>query len=553
MIASCVTGRGGRIVTGLLAATVFAGATFAGVAEADARSKRKVKATSSRPAIAQSISARANYAALVVDAKTGRTLFEKNSDSLRFPASITKVMTLYLVFEDLERGRIELDGRITMSSRCSMMPPTKLGVRTGGAVRVEDGIKALVTKSANDVACAFAENLEGSEAAFAERMTRKARALGMSQSTFRNASGLPNPTHVTTARDLVTLGRAIQDRFPRYYGYFGTRVFNFAGRSMPNHNQLLGRVEGVDGIKTGYTNASGFNLLSSVKSNGRSIVAVVMGGRSGASRDAHMRELIALNMPKAAPGSRTAPLVAESGERPPARTRPAVIAAIPMPIPAPVVEAAPAPAPVPMPVAAPAVPVVPPAPRAAAVAATTTPSAARIVQTERIVAAEAEPVVASSGGATTTPQTLRWVVGAPATTGSVARARELPQEASAYAETQASALPTPSPRPVRVASASNDIEGAPQVAPTAERQPVRKGWFIQIGATTAPDSAQALLSDAKSKGGRALSSAEPFTEVYAKGDTTYYRARFAGFNERSADAACKALKRSSVSCFAVKN
>jgi len=551
MIASCVTGRGGRIVTGLLAATVFAGATFAGVAEADARSKRKVKATSSRPAIAQSISARANYAALVVDAKTGRTLFEKNSESLRFPASITKVMTLYLVFEDLERGRIELDGRITMSSRCSMMPPTKLGVRTGGAVRVEDGIKALVTKSANDVACAFAENLEGSEAAFAERMTRKARALGMNQSTFRNASGLPNPTHVTTARDLVTLGRAIQDRFPRYYGYFGTRVFNFAGRSMPNHNQLLGRVEGVDGIKTGYTNASGFNLLSSVKSNGRSIVAVVMGGRSGASRDAHMRELIALNMPKAAPGSRTAPLVAESGERAPARTRPAVIAAIPMPIPAPVVEDAPAP--VPVPVAAPAIPVVPPAPRVAAVTATTTPSAARIVQTERIIAAETEPVVASSVGATTTPQTLRWVVGAPATTGSVARARELPQEASAYAETQASDLPTPSPRPVRVASASNDIEGAPQVAPTAERQPVRKGWFIQIGATTAPDSAQALLSDAKSKGGRVLSSAEPFTEVYAKGDTTYYRARFAGFNERSADAACKALKRSSVSCFAVKN
>ncbi|GBD48163.1 D-alanyl-D-alanine carboxypeptidase [Methylopila sp. Yamaguchi] len=553
MIASCVTGRGGRIVTGLLAATVFAGATFAGVADADARSKRKVKATSSRPAIAQSISARANYAALVVDAKTGRTLFEKNSDSLRFPASITKVMTLYLVFEDLERGRIELDGRITMSSRCSMMPPTKLGVRTGGTVRVEDGIKALVTKSANDVACAFAENLEGSEAAFAERMTRKARALGMSQSTFRNASGLPNPTHVTTARDLVTLGRAIQDRFPRYYGYFGTRVFTFAGRSMPNHNQLLGRVEGVDGIKTGYTNASGFNLLSSVKSNGRSIVAVVMGGRSGASRDAHMRELIALNMPKASPGSRTAPLVAESGERTPVRARPAVIAAIPMPIPAPVVEAAPAPAPVPVPVAAPAVPVAAPAPRVAVAAATTTPSAARIVQTERIVAPDTEPVVASSVGATTTPQTLRWVVGAPATTGSVARARELPQEASAYAETQASALPTPSPRPVRVASASNDIEGAPQVAPTAERQPVRKGWFIQIGATTAPDSAQALLSDAKSKGGRALSSAEPFTEVYAKGDTTYYRARFAGFNERSADAACKALKRSSVSCFAVKN
>ena len=549
MIASCVTGRGGRVVIGLLAATVFAGATFASVADAEARSKRKARATSTRPAIAQSISARANYAALVIDAKTGRTLFEKNSDSLRFPASITKVMTLYLVFEDLERGRIELDGRITMSSRCAMMPPTKLGVRTGGSVRVEDGIKALVTKSANDVACAFAENLEGSEAAFGERMTRKARALGMSQSTFRNASGLPNPSHVTTARDLVTLGRAIQDRFPRYYGYFGTRSFTFAGRTMPNHNQLLGRVQGVDGIKTGYTNASGFNLLSSVKSGGRSIVAVVMGGRSGASRDAHMRELIALNLPKASTGSRTAPLVAESGQRAPARTRPAVVAAIPMPIPAP--AETPVVAMVPVPVAAPAVvPAPQPAPR---LAATTTPPAARVVQTERIVDVDQETVVATAASATTTPQTLRWVVGAPATTGSVARNRELPQEASAYAETQASSLPTPSPRPVRVASASDDIEGAPQVAPAAERQPVRKGWLIQIGATTAPDSAQALLSDAKSKGGRVLAAAEPFTEVYAKGATTFYRARFAGFNERSADAACKALKRSSVSCFAIKN
>ncbi|MFD1332493.1 D-alanyl-D-alanine carboxypeptidase family protein, partial [Methylopila musalis] len=322
MISCCVSKRGGRLLSTLISATVVLGALGAGIGDAEARAKKKV-VRSKRPAIASvaapsSITASSAYASIVVDAKTGRTLFERNADAQRFPASVTKVMTLYLAFEDLERRRIGLDTRFTMSARCSAMPPSKLGMRAGQTIAVDDAIRALVTKSANDVACAVAENLEGSESAFAERMTRKARALGMNNSVYRNASGLPNPSHVTTARDLIVLGRAIQDRFPRYYGYFSTRVFNFAGRAMPNHNRLLGRVEGVDGIKTGYTNASGFNLLTSVKSNGRAVVAVVMGGRTGASRDAHMRELIALNLPKASPGSRVAPLVAEAAERAPA-------------------------------------------------------------------------------------------------------------------------------------------------------------------------------------------------------------------------------------------
>ncbi|GLK80789.1 serine hydrolase [Methylopila turkensis] len=533
MTASCVTKWGGRALSCVLAAGVVFGAFAASVGDAEARSKRKV-VKSKRPAIA----ARATpftggptYAALVVDAKTGKVLFERNADARRFPASVTKVMTVYLMFEDLERGRVRLDTRLTMSAHCAAEAPSKLGMRPGQSLRVDDAIRALVTKSANDVACAVGENLEGSVLAFADRMTRKARALGMTDTVYRNASGLPNPAHVTTARDLVVLGRAVQDRFPRYYGYFGTRSFNFAGRTMPNHNRLLGRVEGVDGIKTGYTNASGFNLLTSVKSNGRSIVAVVMGGRTGAARDAHMRELIALNLPKASTGSRVAPLVAEVEERSPVRARPAVVAAAPIPLPTPAPALAPAEARVaaatdPVPLPAPA-----PAPVRVAQAAAVTPSA------PRALAADVEPVIASTGP-TRTPQPMRWVVGAPATTGSVAV--DKPSTVAAYAA-----------QPPREEPA--DIEGAPSVAPVAERQPVRKGWMIQIGATTAADAAQALLSDAKSKAGRALAAAEPYTEVYAKGDTTFYRARFAGLNERSADAACKALKRSSMSCFAIKN
>ena len=540
---SCVVSWSGRFVTCVAAAGVLTGAMFATVDSAEARSKKRHSSQhKTRIAPAATFTGASNYAALVVDAKTGAVLYEKNADNLRFPASVTKVMTLYLVFEDLERSRISLDSRITMSANCAAAAPSKLGLRPGQSLRVEDGIKALVTKSANDVACAFAENLEGSEAGFADRMTRKARAVGMSKTVFRNASGLPNPTHVSTARDLVTLGRAIQDRFPRYYGYFGTRVFNFAGRTMPNHNKLLGRVEGVDGIKTGYTNASGFNLLTSVKSQGRSIVAVVMGGRTGPSRDAHMRELIALNLPKAQSGSRTAPLVAEN-DRGSRSTRPAVMASVPTPLPLPAplmpvreqqVADVPVPLPSPAPVASGATP--------KAVARALPPAEEPVAVASLPVEPEPAPAVAEVG------QPMRWVVGTqPSVTGSVARKPD-PVVAAVIEDREEAPA-----RPVRVASATRDLDVAPRPAPTAERAPVRSGWMIQIGATTAPDQAQQLLSNAKAKGGAVLKRAEPFTETFTKGETTYYRARFAGLNERTAGAACKALKRSSVSCFAIKN
>ncbi len=244
----------------------------------------------------------AKNAVVVIDANTGKTLYSEAADAQRFPASLTKMMTLYLVFERLNNGKLSKDSRITFSQRAANAAPTKLGVKAGKSISVEQAILALVTKSANDVAIAVAEKIGGSESGFAEMMTRKARQLGMNRTTFRNASGLPNPRQLTTARDMARLGIALREHFPRHYSYFDTRSFTFAGRRLSNHNKLLGRVEGVDGIKTGYTRASGFNLVTSAKDGTRSIIAVVMGGKSGGSRDARMRQLIATYLKK---GSKT--------------------------------------------------------------------------------------------------------------------------------------------------------------------------------------------------------------------------------------------------------
>ena len=243
--------------------------------------------------------ANSKYAGIVVDAKTGKTLYSYNADELRYPASLTKMMTLYLTFEALNRGKIKLDTRIKFSANAAKEPPTKLGVKAGQSITVEQVIYSLVTKSANDASTAIAEHLGGSEAKFAAMMTAKARALGMSRTTFRNANGLPNSQQMTTARDMAILGIALREHFPRQYKYFSTRSFKFGGSRFANHNRLLGVVRGVDGIKTGYTRASGFNLVSSVVDRDRSIVAVVMGGRTGASRNAQMKDLIARYLPKA--------------------------------------------------------------------------------------------------------------------------------------------------------------------------------------------------------------------------------------------------------------
>ena len=218
----------------------------------------------------------------------------------RCSGRVAHVSAMYLLFERLEAGRIRLDTLLKVSEHASEQAPSKLGLQAGQMITAEDAIKGMITKSANDAAVVVAENLGGDEGNFANLMTQKARALGMTRTTYMNGSGLPDEDQVTTARDQVLLGRAIQERFPRYYKYFSTETFVYRGQTMRNHNHLLGAVEGMDGIKTGYTRDSGFNLVASVHRDGRHIVAVVLGGKSSLERDVHMRKLISAHIQDAA-------------------------------------------------------------------------------------------------------------------------------------------------------------------------------------------------------------------------------------------------------------
>lgn len=238
-------------------------------------------------------------AALVVDAYSGRVLYSQNADVQCYPASLTKVMTLYLLFEKLHQGKVTLNSRIPVSAHAAAQAPSRLGVKPGTTIRVEDAILALVTKSANDIAVAVGESIGGTEKNFATLMTAKAQALGMSRTRYMNASGLPNKGQLTTARDMATLAKRIQVDFPQYYHYFGTEEFTWDGHAIRNHNHLLGKYEGVNGLKTGYTAASGFNLTASVWRDGKSLIGVVMGGRTAKARDLEMVSILDRAMPSA--------------------------------------------------------------------------------------------------------------------------------------------------------------------------------------------------------------------------------------------------------------
>src|SRR5882724_3605727 len=294
-------------VSGLLVMLMIVGAAWT---PTEARSPRKDPPK--RPIHGPNY--RPPYAAIVVDDKSGLVLHEVSADEPRHPASLTKIMTLYLLFEQLEAGKLGLDTELPISTRAALQNPTKLGLKANQTINVEDAIKGLVTKSANDAAVVVAEAIGGSEEEFAKLMTLKAKALGMTSTTYVNASGLPAEEQITTARDQAVLGRAIH-RFPGYYQYFATPSFHYKGAEMRNHNALLGQVKGVDGIKTGYTEASGYNLVSSVRRDEKHIVAVVLGGTSNAARDARMRQLIEDNISLAST-RRTLPIILEAnGER----------------------------------------------------------------------------------------------------------------------------------------------------------------------------------------------------------------------------------------------
>ncbi len=538
------------------------------------------------------------FSSIIVDANSGATLTSSNPDASRHPASLTKIMTLYLLFEQLESGKLTLDSQLPVSEHASEQAPTKLGLRPGQSIRVEDAIKGIVTRSANDAAVVVAEAIGGDEEDFCKLMTRKARALGMTKTVYVNASGLPDDAQVTSARDQSVLGRAIQDRFPRYYRYFSTAAFNYHGQSIRNHNHLLGSVEGVDGIKTGYTRSSGFNLVTSIRRGNRHLVGVVMGGRSGGSRDATMRSLLADNMDKAT-ARRT---VAAITERNPAEanaevaeadaaSRPtqtiqvdgAVQAVSSGPAAAPpihsnptirsVLAAATAALPPPAkPEPAPLTSGVIQSRSVAAIPGSSEPMKPVRVKTVQIKAGQlklaaagpSQPVTPVTSAVTPSradvPETSGAVV-AKAESDKPAALPEMPPQpanfgtghgvlgvlpassVAASASSQALAYAEPAPRPQAVQQ-----NGA--IRPLA----AHTGWIIQVGALDSETEARARIEAARSQAHGLLSKADPFTEpVVAKGEKKLFRARFAGLDRDQAEAVCRALKRSEISCITVKN
>jgi D-alanyl-D-alanine carboxypeptidase len=289
-----------RLVVGLL----FAG-SLAAPSGADAQStatKRAVPPSKSRTVTKSAVnnaspwvpnpSVSGKSAYLIVDATSGREIASDQADELRHPASLTKLMTIYLTFSALDSGRLSLGDALPVSSSALNAPPTKMGLTPGGSVSVRDATMALVTRSANDAAVVLAEALGGDEPGFARMMTQKARQLGMNSTVFRNASGLPNREQVTTARDLARLANALLRDFPHYYGVFSVQSYTYRGRPLDNHNRMLGSYEGADGLKTGYTAASGFNLVMSAMRDNRRLIGVVMGGESASRRDRQMAELM---------------------------------------------------------------------------------------------------------------------------------------------------------------------------------------------------------------------------------------------------------------------
>ncbi|PZA12282.1 peptidase M15 [Rhodopseudomonas palustris] len=519
------------------------------------------------------------FASIIVDGNSGAVLTATNPDGLRHPASLTKIMTLYLLFEKLEQGKLSLDSEMEVSEHASEQAPTKLGLRPGSTLRVEDAIKGLVTRSANDAAVVIAEAVGGSESDFAKMMTRKARALGMSRTVYRNASGLPNDEQVTTARDQSILGRAIQDRFPRYYRYFSTSVFTYRGQAIRNHNRLLGNVEGVDGIKTGYTRASGFNLVTSMHRGNRFLIGVVLGGRSGGSRDAIMRNLLAENLEKGATRrtvaaiterssgsdetevadtSRTAPAVQVQGAVQVASAGPEAV--LPTPRPAvPLTRSAAAPEPKPEP----------------------GPFNSGSIETKPLViipgsAEPMKPVRVKTVQVKSAPIKLASAVTAPPVTSAIPPARRDPAETSnaamARVETRPETIQQPAGHgtgqgvlgvlPASSLSSKNSQALAyadPATVPAVQQQGAIKtvshtGWIIQVGAMESETEARKRLEAARERASGLLGKADPFTEtVSTKGDRKLYRARFAGLERDEAEAVCRKLKRSDISCFTIKN
>ena len=436
----------------------------------------------------------ARSAAIVIDAKTGKVLYSADANGRRYPASLTKMMTLYLTFEALAKGRISKNTPVPFSAHASAEAPTKLGVRAGGSVPVETAILSIVTKSANDSATALGEMLGGSEDNFARMMTAKARQLGMNGTVFRNANGLPDPGQFTTAHDMAMLGIALREHYPQYYGYFSQRSFLYGRQRINGHNRLLGRIKGVDGIKTGYTRASGYNLVSSVADGDRRLVGVVMGGASGRSRDNQMASLINTYLPRASTRG-GGDLVAKGNDNPIKTLAKVFLPKHDAPTP----DAKPA------------------------TDDTVVASADDDVQDDtQQVAEETKPVI----------KVKKVKTVAVAAMASAPESEETSsQVVTAYAE------PAPA---------------APAIDPV-KTSSVPSGWVVQVASSPTKTGALALLDQTAKQAPRVLADASGFTVAFDKDGTTYYRARFGGFGSKGAAwKACDALKRKKISCYAVE-
>ena len=509
-------------------------------------------------AFAGSVRAQDKRAALIVDGNNGQVLYAAQADEPRYPASLTKMMTLYMAFEAIEQGRGSYTTRIRISQEAASQPPTKLDLDPGETITLIDAMKSLITKSANDMAVAIAEHFGGTEARFARMMTDKARLFGMSRTTFRNASGLPDPGQVTTARDMVRLALRLQDDFPQHYPLFSLRSFTYEGSSYRNHNNLLYRYQGTDGIKTGYTRASGFNLVSSVRRGGRHVVGAIFGGATAGRRDDSMQLLLSRALTQSSPYKtrRSAPVLvaaATPAVRPRAGAQPEPLTAF-----APPREG-------PRPV------MVPPRPRVAstvrdagaawhASAAATTPTASQIAAPVPVPAIR--PHVASGGpsdnggasrfafrtppaGALVQPQPAERMATAPQQ--AVARGNppsSLQQQAAQISSGSAGMAPpyaVRGPRPVEPAS----------VVPAA---PVGGGggYEIQVGAYGNSGEAERALTSVRASAGELLRTSQSRTFAIAKDGRQVFRARFVGFDARSAASTCVEMRRRQIDCFVMR-
>ena len=471
-------------------------------------------------------SAAGRYAAMMVDANTGHVLHAEAADEARYPASLTKMMTLYLLFEQLEQGRVRPDTRIRISAEAASTPPSRLGLEAGATISVADAAKALITKSANDVAVAIAEHIAGDERRFAELMTRKARELGMNATTFRNPHGLPDREQVTSARDMLTLAMRLYDTFPAYARLFATRTFQYAGRDHRNHNTMLDNFQGMEGIKTGYTTASGFNLVASVRRDGRHVIAAVFGGSSASDRNARMRVILNRGLLRASTEKTRKPLIVAS------RNVPSPVAAK---------------RPVPVRLAS--------ARQAETAVRDVSPRETAPVLTEPVIAASrrsaAAPPRASVGSheqeaRVPAPDWRSTVRVAAPVAGDTSVASRLGSNWNTAVRPPSTLSAQAAQLSGRVAAAAPNVQAQPSVPVTPPT--ARFGAStVQIGAFgTATEARQKL--EATRGSSPALSRAGMATPTVTINGRTLYRARFTGLDAASAATSCSDLRRRQIDC-----